>query len=72
MLPSQNSFFVKLFFYNQDSFFVEHIKFKKRKELKKDLSEVLMAVAWHPHRWWDGCMSEDEKKEINPMFIEKS
>ena len=31
-----------------------------------------MAVAWHPHRWWDGCMSEDEKKEINPMFIEKS
>ena len=30
-----------------------------------------MPVAWHPDRWWDWCMSEDEKKEIDPMFIEE-
>ena len=30
-----------------------------------------MPVAWHPNRWWDWCMSEDEKKEIDPMFIEE-
>ena len=23
-----------------------------------------MPVAWHPKRWWNVCMSEDEKKEI--------
>ena len=33
-----------------------HIKFRKRKELKKELSEELMPVAWHPDRWWDWCM----------------
>ena len=23
-----------------------------------------MPVAWNPDRWWDWCISEDEKKEI--------
>ena len=29
-----------------------------------------MSVAWHPKRWWNFCMSEDEKKEIEPIFTE--
>ena len=29
-----------------------------------------MPVAWHPDRWWDWCISEDEKKDIDPIFIE--
>ena len=29
-----------------------------------------MTAAWHSDRWWDCCMSEDEKKEIDPIFIE--
>ena len=29
-----------------------------------------MLIAWYPDRWWDWCISEDEKKEIDPMFIE--
>ena len=48
-----------------------HIKFEKRKALKKELNEGLMPVAWHQIRWWDWCMSENEKKEIDPMFIEE-
>ena len=28
-----------------------HIKFEKRKELKKELSEKLISVVWHPNRW---------------------
>ena len=48
-----------------------HTKFEKRKALKKDISEYLMPVAWHPNRWWDSCVSEEEKKEIHPMFIEE-
>ena len=30
-----------------------------------------MPVTWHPNRWWDWCVSEDEKKEMDPKFIEK-
>ena len=29
-----------------------------------------MKIAWHPKRWWDFYMSEDEKKEIKPIFTE--
>ena len=38
---------------------------------KKELNEELRLVAWHPNRWWDWCLLEDEKKEIDPMFIEE-
>ena len=48
-----------------------HIKYEKRKELKKKISEELMPIAWHPNRWWNFCVSEDEKKEIDPIFIEE-
>ena len=30
-----------------------------------------MPVAWYPYRWWDWSMPDDEKKEIDPMFIEE-
>ena len=29
-----------------------------------------MPVAWHPNRWWGWCVSEHEKKEIEPIFTE--
>ena len=50
---------------------VWYIKFENREELKKELSEELRPVARHPNRWWDWCMSENEKEEIDPMFIEE-
>ena len=52
---------------NQDDFFTKHIKFENCKTLKKEL----MTIAWHPKRQWDWCVSEDEKKEIDPVFIEE-
>ena len=48
-----------------------HIKLEKRKELKENISEELMAIAWHPKRSWDWRVPEDEKKEIDPMIIEE-
>ena len=33
-----------------------HIKFEKRKVLKKQFNEELMFIAWHPRRWWTFCM----------------
>ena len=47
-----------------------HIKFEKRKALQKELNEELMLIAWHPRRWFNFCMSEDVKKEIEPTFTE--
>ena len=48
-----------------------HIKFGKGEALKKEFNEELMPIPWHPKRWWDWCMSEDDKKEIDPKFIEE-
>ena len=45
--------------------------FKWCKEFKKDISKELMFTAWHPTRWCDWCMPEDEKKEVNLLFIYK-
>ena len=33
------------------------------RHVKKERSKELMLVAWHPTRWWDWCMSEDEKEK---------
>ena len=35
------------------------------------ISEKLMPRAWYPKRWWNFCMSEDEEKEIEPIFTKK-
>ena len=42
--------------------FAWHIKFEKRKKVKRKVSEELTPVAWHPKRWWNFYMSEDEEK----------
>ena len=44
---------------------------EKRKKPKKELNEELMSVVWHPKRWWDWCVSEDEKMEVDSVFIEE-
>ena len=47
------------------------MNFKNGKHLKKKkINEELMSIAWHPRRWWNFSMSEDEKKEIEPIFTE--
>ena len=30
-----------------------------------------MSVAWHSTKWWDWCLSEDEKIGIEPIFTDK-
>ena len=58
------------FQFNQDCFFVKHIKFEKCQELKKKISEELMPIAWLHKKWWNFCMSEGEGKDIEPIFTE--
>ena len=30
-----------------------------------------MPLVWHPNRWWDWSVSEDEKIDIGPLFSEE-
>ena len=41
---------------------------QKRKVQKAQIKKELMRVAWHPSRWWDWCMSEDEKTETEKLW----
>ena len=36
--------------------------YKSRKVQKAQIKKRLIRIAWHPLRWWDWCMSKDEKK----------
>ena len=35
---------------------------QKQKAQKAKVKEELMPIAWHPSRWWNWCVPEDEKK----------
>ena len=35
---------------------------------KVKIKEELLPIAWHPSRWWDCCVSEDEKKETEKFW----
>ena len=43
--------------------------YKKRKAQKASIKEELIPIAWHPSRWYDCCISEDEKKETEKWFL---
>ena len=36
--------------------------YKKRKAEKAKIKEEHLPIAWHPSRYWDWCMSEDDKR----------
>ena len=44
-------------------------KYEKRKAQKASIKKELMLIAWHPSKWWDWCVSEDEKKETETGFF---
>ena len=39
--------------------------------LNNEINKELMPATWHPTRWWDWYMIEDEKKEIELFFIDQ-
>ena len=47
---------------NEFNFFKRYDSYKKRKAQKTSIKEELLPIAWHPLRYWNWCMSEDEKK----------
>ena len=54
---------------NQDDEMIEWCDgYKKRKVQKASIKEDLMSITWHPSRWWDWCVPEDEKRETENFF----
>ena len=41
---------------------------KNRKAQKAKIKEELLPIAWHPLRWWDWCVPEDEKRETEKLW----
>ena len=54
-----------------DKFFEWHESYQKRKAQKASITEELLPIAWHPSRYWDWCMSEDEKKKTQKNYGHK-
>ena len=42
--------------------------YKKQKAQRANIKKDLMPTAWHPSKWWDWCVTEDEKKETEKIF----
>ena len=40
---------------------------QKRKTQKAQIKKELIPIAWHPSKWWDFCVPEDEKKETEKL-----
>ena len=41
---------------------------KKQKAQKAKIKDELLPITWHPSRWWDLCVPEDEKKETETLW----
>ena len=52
-------------------FWLGILHLKNVRYLKKELNEELIPVAWHPSKLRDWCVSDYDKKEIDPMLIEE-
>ena len=48
--------------YNDNEMIKWYDGYQRRKAQKASIKEELIPVTWHPSRWYDLCVSEDEKK----------
>ena len=54
---------------NDDDELIEwYDSYEKHKAQKAEIKEDLIPVAWHPSRWWDWCVTEDEKKQTEKLW----
>lgn len=42
--------------------------YRQRKAEKVRIKNELLPLTWHPDRYWDWCMPEDEKQEISNLW----
>ena len=42
--------------------------YQKRRTHKAQIKKELLRIAWHPSRYWDWCVLDNEKKEIGKLW----
>ena len=53
---------------NKHKFFEWYDGYKKWKAQKTKIKKELMPIVWHPSRWWDWCVPENEKQETQKLW----
>ena len=53
---------------DEDNSFKWYDGYKRRKAQKASIKEELMSIAWYPSRWWNWCVSEDEKRDTEALW----
>ena len=53
---------------HEDNFFEWYEGYKKRKAQKAQIKKELMPIAWHPSRYWDWHISEEEKRDTEAFW----
>ena len=53
---------------DEDNFLKWYEVYKKRKIQKASIKEALAPIAWHPLRWWDWCVPENEKRDTEGLW----
>ena len=41
---------------------------QKRTAQKAQIKKELIPIAWHPSRWWDWCVPEDEERDKEKLW----
>ena len=54
---------------NDDGLIELYDGYKARKAQKASIKEGLLPIAWHPSRYWNWCVPEDERKDIEKMWV---
>ena len=55
---------------DEDNFFDCYEGYQKRKAQKVKIKEELLPIAWHPSRYQDWCIPEDEKQWIEKLWAQ--
>ena len=55
-------------FYGFDVVHDDLLQYHHKRQFYAKIDNELLPIAWHPDRFWDWCMPEDEKKEISKIF----
>ena len=53
---------------NDDKHIEWYHGYKKFKAQKVKIIDELMPIAWYPSRYWDWCISEDEKRDTEALW----
>ena len=57
------------YYCNDDKLIESYEGHQKRKAQKSQIKKELIRIAWHPSRYCSWCMSEDEKRDIEKLWV---